>query len=152
MAFGYSTSTSLFSRSTAIISDVAKQLISHLINKRKTEAQKQRPIIFVAHSFGGFVMKEVPSQGTFCATILKQQLTSLLSSYMSPPTLAMKHWRVPFVALSSQLLGRDQGCSEDALCSPYTTHGRKSSSEAPGVLHLPYTSRQTPSQRASHRL
>lgn len=59
MAFGYNTSTSPFSTSTAIISDIAKQLISHLINKRRTEAQKQRPIIFVAHSLGGIVIKEV---------------------------------------------------------------------------------------------
>lgn len=59
MAFGYNTSTSPLNRSTAIISDIAKQLISHLINKRKSGRQKQRPIIFVAHSLGGIVIKEV---------------------------------------------------------------------------------------------
>lgn len=59
MAFGYSTSNSPFHKSTAIISDIAKQLLSHLINKRKSEAQRRRPIIFVAHSLGGIVIKEV---------------------------------------------------------------------------------------------
>lgn len=83
MAFGYDTTTSPFNRSTAIISDIAKQLRSHLINKRKTESvsaltpledggvwtmpnntpqQKQRPIIFVAHSLGGIVVKEVSQE------------------------------------------------------------------------------------------
>lgn len=59
MAFGYSTSNSPFHKSTAIISDIAKQLLSHLINKRNSEAQERRPIIFVAHSLGGIVIKEV---------------------------------------------------------------------------------------------
>ncbi|KAK2601064.1 hypothetical protein N8I77_010538 [Diaporthe amygdali] len=36
MAFGYSTTVSPFNKSTAIVSDVAKQLISHLINKRRS--------------------------------------------------------------------------------------------------------------------
>lgn len=42
MAFGYSTSNSPFQKSTAIISDIAKQLLSHLINKRKSKAQKKK--------------------------------------------------------------------------------------------------------------
>ncbi|KAJ0123518.1 hypothetical protein J7T55_011983 [Diaporthe amygdali] len=58
MAFGYSTTVSPFNKSTAIVSDVAKQLISHLINKRRSRDQKQRPIVFVAHSLGGIVVKE----------------------------------------------------------------------------------------------
>ncbi|POS78528.1 hypothetical protein DHEL01_v203086 [Diaporthe helianthi] len=58
MAFGYSTTVSPFNKSTAIVSDVAKQLISHLINKRKSLEEKQRPIIFIAHSLGGIVVKE----------------------------------------------------------------------------------------------
>lgn len=37
MAFGYSTTISPFNKSTAIVSDVAKQLISHLINKRTSQ-------------------------------------------------------------------------------------------------------------------
>lgn len=37
MAFGYNTTISPFNRSTAIVSDVAKQLISHLINKRTSQ-------------------------------------------------------------------------------------------------------------------
>lgn len=59
MAFGYSTSNSPFHKSTAIISDIAKQLLSHLISKRESESQRRRPIIFVAHSLGGIVIKEV---------------------------------------------------------------------------------------------
>ncbi|KAL2283974.1 hypothetical protein FJTKL_09215 [Diaporthe vaccinii] len=58
MAFGYSTTVSPFNTSTAIVSDVAKQLISHLINKRTSQDQRQRPIIFIAHSLGGIVVKE----------------------------------------------------------------------------------------------
>lgn len=37
MAFGYSTTVSPFNKSTAIVSDIAKQLISHLINKRRNQ-------------------------------------------------------------------------------------------------------------------
>lgn len=37
MAFGYSTTVSPFNKSTAIVSDIAKQLISHLINKRTSQ-------------------------------------------------------------------------------------------------------------------
>ncbi|CAM1508895.1 Fc.00g026340.m01.CDS01 [Cosmosporella sp. VM-42] len=58
MTFGYSTNTKLLGNSTAIISDIAKALLSNLINKRRTEKQKARPIIFVAHSLGGIVLKE----------------------------------------------------------------------------------------------
>ncbi|ROW10617.1 hypothetical protein VMCG_01995 [Cytospora schulzeri] len=58
MAFGYNTSVSPLHNSTALISDIAKQLISHLHNKRTSESQKQRPIIFIAHSLGGIVIKE----------------------------------------------------------------------------------------------
>lgn len=43
MAFGYSTTVSPFSKSTAIVSDVAKQLISHLINKRSTQSVSDSP-------------------------------------------------------------------------------------------------------------
>lgn len=58
MAFGYTTSISPLHRSTALISDIAKQLLYHLHNKRTSEAQRQRPIIFIAHSLGGIVIKE----------------------------------------------------------------------------------------------
>ncbi|KAK3327045.1 hypothetical protein B0T19DRAFT_420664 [Cercophora scortea] len=58
MTFGYETSVSLLNNSTAIISDVAKLLLGNLINKRRTGAQRSRPMIFIAHSLGGIVLKE----------------------------------------------------------------------------------------------
>ncbi|KAI1085964.1 hypothetical protein F5B19DRAFT_480867, partial [Rostrohypoxylon terebratum] len=48
-------------RSTASMSDVAKSLLASIVAKRQhTEYQNQgRPIIFIAHSFGGLVVKRV---------------------------------------------------------------------------------------------
>lgn len=48
MAFGYSTTVSPFNQSTAIVSDVAKQLISHLINKRRSPEVSGIPRLLTA--------------------------------------------------------------------------------------------------------
>ncbi|ROW16366.1 hypothetical protein VPNG_02765 [Cytospora leucostoma] len=58
MTFGYDTSISPLDGNTAMISDISTQLISQLINKRTSDGQRQRPIIFIAHSLGGIVIKE----------------------------------------------------------------------------------------------
>ena len=45
--------------STAGILDFATQLLEEILTVRKTPAEKARPIVFVCHSLGGIVCKQV---------------------------------------------------------------------------------------------
>ena len=47
------------STSTATVFDHARTLLSDLADVRVTEDERKRPIIFVAHSLGGIVVKDV---------------------------------------------------------------------------------------------
>ena len=58
MSFGYNSSTA-FSKSTADIDDTAADLLNRLNDERISEAEQERPIIFIAHSLGGIVVKKV---------------------------------------------------------------------------------------------
>ena len=58
MSFGYD-STFALSRSVADIDNSAIDLINRLDGERQLESAKKRPIIFVAHSLGGVVVKRV---------------------------------------------------------------------------------------------
>jgi hypothetical protein len=60
MSFGYDSASAL---STAVsdIDDAARSLIDRLDGERQQEVAKRRPIIFVAHSLGGIVVKRVCS-------------------------------------------------------------------------------------------
>ncbi|KAK0642178.1 Alpha/Beta hydrolase protein, partial [Cercophora newfieldiana] len=55
MSFGYD--ASLLSGSTGSVWEVAKQLLNSLRNYRNTPTLQRRPIIFIAHSLGGLVVK-----------------------------------------------------------------------------------------------
>ena len=56
MTFGYNADAA-FGNITADIVDHAKDLLGSLIDKREEEDEKGRPIIFIAHSLGGIVVK-----------------------------------------------------------------------------------------------
>ncbi|KAJ5159113.1 phosphorylase superfamily protein [Penicillium coprophilum] len=55
MVFGYD--SGIFTRSTASGTDLGKALLASLAAKRQYENAQDRPILFVAHSFGGIVVK-----------------------------------------------------------------------------------------------
>jgi hypothetical protein len=63
-SFGYD-SAYVLSKSVSDISSAAASLLDSLDGERQTEAEKKRPIIFVAHSMGGIVTKKVSSAYLF---------------------------------------------------------------------------------------
>lgn len=68
--FGYNADAA-FGNTTADIVDHAKDLLGSLIDKREEEDEKLRPIIFIAHSLGGIVVK----QALFLARVESQYST-----------------------------------------------------------------------------
>jgi hypothetical protein len=58
MSFGYN-SIVAFSKSGATINTFAEQLLENLIACRETEEEQSRRIIFICHSLGGIVFKQV---------------------------------------------------------------------------------------------
>lgn len=57
LSFGYN-SKSYFSRSDADIQDFASELLAAIKSNRRSNLEKQRPIVFVCHSLGGLVFKQ----------------------------------------------------------------------------------------------
>lgn len=57
-SFGYDSKTA-FTSSVANIDDAAKALIDALNGERRGENSRKSPIIFVAHSLGGIIVKRV---------------------------------------------------------------------------------------------
>lgn len=68
MSFSYNSSVQ-FSKSAADVFVFADQLLEHLIGKREAEGEQTRPIVFICHSLGGIVVKQV-SGSIFCTTRL----------------------------------------------------------------------------------
>lgn len=56
--FGYNADAA-FGNTTADIVDHAKDLLGSLIDKREEQDEMLRPIIFIAHSLGGIIVKQV---------------------------------------------------------------------------------------------
>jgi predicted alpha/beta hydrolase family esterase len=59
MSYGYNSRTA-FSKAVTDIDDEAAMLLDRIDGERNTEVEKRRPIIFIAHSLGGIVVKKVP--------------------------------------------------------------------------------------------
>lgn len=57
-SFGYDSAIA-FTNSVADIDDAAKALVNALDGERQTENSKRKPIIFIAHSLGGIIVKRV---------------------------------------------------------------------------------------------
>ncbi len=68
MTFGYNADAA-FGNTTADIVDHARDLLSSLIDKREEDEEKQRPIIFIAHSLGGIVVKQVCAPLSICVSV-----------------------------------------------------------------------------------
>jgi hypothetical protein len=58
MTFGYSASV-VGNTSVAGIRDNARQLLTFLSNKREEDGTFHRPIVFLGHSLGGIIIKQV---------------------------------------------------------------------------------------------
>ena len=65
-SYGYDAST-VFSKSVADIEDAATGLLNSLALERISKVEERRPLIFIAHSLGGIVVKKV-SQSQFLDT------------------------------------------------------------------------------------
>lgn len=57
-SFGYNAKT-LITNSVLDIGDIARNLLNRIELERDSDAEKQRPIIFIAHSLGGIIVKKV---------------------------------------------------------------------------------------------
>lgn len=57
-SFGYDSAT-VFTNSAADIDDAAKALVNALHGERQTKNSRRKPIIFIAHSLGGIIVKRV---------------------------------------------------------------------------------------------
>lgn len=58
MSYGYNSNT-IFTSAVTSITVEAAMLLDRLDQERESEEQKTKPIIFVAHSLGGIVVKKV---------------------------------------------------------------------------------------------
>ena len=58
MSYGYNSTVQL-SKSVADIDTFAEQLIHSLIAKRRSQNERKRQVIFICHSLGGLVFKQV---------------------------------------------------------------------------------------------
>jgi hypothetical protein len=58
LSFGYN-SKSYFSRSTSDVRDFASELLAAIKTSRRSHVEQRRPIIFLCHSLGGLVFKQV---------------------------------------------------------------------------------------------
>lgn len=57
-SYGYDSGTAL-SKSTTDITDEALILLDRIKGERRSQAERDRPLIFIAHSLGGIIVKKV---------------------------------------------------------------------------------------------
>ena len=57
-SYGYDSSTA-FSKAVTDITDEAAMLLDRIKGERKSQAERHRPIILIAHSLGGILVKKV---------------------------------------------------------------------------------------------
>lgn len=62
MTYGYD-STRYFSRSEADVRDFASEFLATIKSNRRGKAERNRPLVFVCHSLGGLVFKQVCTYG-----------------------------------------------------------------------------------------
>ena len=58
MSYGYNSKT-IFTSAVTDITDEAAMLLDRLDKERESEEQRTKPILFIAHSLGGIVVKKV---------------------------------------------------------------------------------------------
>jgi hypothetical protein len=58
MSFGYDSRTA-FTKAVTDIDDVANMLLDRVKGERESIEEKSRPLIYIAHSLGGIVVKKV---------------------------------------------------------------------------------------------
>lgn len=89
LSFGYN-SASYFSRGDANIQDFASELLAAIKANRKSITEKQRPIVFLCHSLGGLVFKQVriTRRGTLWNVLIEtfRQLLVLTSGIGTMPS------------------------------------------------------------------
>ena len=73
MSFGYN-ANSLSTKSVSDIDDIARMLLYDLKIDRQEEDEKQRPLVFIAHSLGGIVLKKVENNLTYvgCCSMISR--------------------------------------------------------------------------------
>lgn len=107
MSFAYSSKVQ-FSRSTASIHDFASQLLECLLVERQSDMEKRRPIVFICHSLGGIVFKQVSV--TFAMPLMLPT-----SSSPNVPTARLSTW--PVLKVDIRIWPRDPlvSCSLEHL-------------------------------------
>jgi hypothetical protein len=58
LSYGYDSDTA-FTKAVTDIEDVAGMLLDRLVGERQSPKEKSRPVIFIAYSLGGIVVKKV---------------------------------------------------------------------------------------------
>jgi hypothetical protein len=78
MTYGYD-SVVAFSKSSAEVDDFARDLLQRVNGVRKTAQEKSRPLLFLCHSLGGILFKQVRTKTLGYMRIVADNLTGLES-------------------------------------------------------------------------